>query len=410
MQRFTFDCFAAFLLISSVAFAAEQTVKGKIKTVDVAKKSITLDDLTLDVTRKSKITVDGKSATLGELKVGRSADVKYDDVLDAAITITISIESDVVSDVGELLTFKGHTGGVRCVAFSPDGKTVASGQGVIFGIGEAGKPKEFPILLWDAETKKEIRRFNGHKETVRTVAFSPDGQQIVSGSWDKTIRLWDVKTGKQIRSFEGHSREVTGGITFTADGNRIFSGSVDKTARMWDVKTGEELKTFAAKGEVHCISLSPDDRFLMTGETRVNDENGNTVMSLWDIAKGKLLRRFSGLKGGMNTLSFSPDGRRVLTGGTEWVMQLWDVETGDELNSFEGNSCCFTPDGKSIFANSKDKCLVLWDLESGKEFRRFDGHDKAICVAVSRDGRKALSGGLDKTVKVWGLPHSAPEN
>jgi len=94
MQRVKFVCLATFLLISSFALAAEQTVKGKIKTVDVAKNSITLDDLTLDVTRKTKITVDGKNATIGELKVGRSADVKYDDVLDAAITI--SVEKDVV--------------------------------------------------------------------------------------------------------------------------------------------------------------------------------------------------------------------------------------------------------------------------------------------------------------------------
>ena len=304
----------------------------------------------------------------------------------------------------EPLIFKRHTGAVWSVAFSPDGKLAVSGQGNILGEGESGKPKEYLILLWDVETGKELKRFSGHTETVRTLAFSPNGLQIVSGSWDKTIRLWDVKSGKETQFIKGHMSPITGGITFTADGNRILSGSVDKTARMWDVRTGKELKSFAAKGEVHCISLSPDGLRLLTGEIQVNDKKSNTVMSLWDIESGNLLRRFSGLKGGMNTLTFSPDGRRILSAGMDWVMQLWDVETGDELKQFEGHACCFTPDGKFAFADSKDQCLILWDLETGTEVQRFNGHDKVVCVAISSDGRRALSGGFDKTVKVWGLP------
>lgn len=302
---------------------------------------------------------------------------------------------------GELMAFEEHHEPVWSVAFSPDGKRVLSGSGK--------KNGEYSIRLWEAESGKEIQKFLGHTDTVRTVAFSPDGARIVSGSWDKTIRLWDLTTGKTIRVLQGHMDAITGGITFSSDGTRIFSGSIDGTARMWDVETGNELKSFEAKHEIHCIALSPDGLQLLTGGLRKWDDGdqkkAEAVLILWDITTGQQIRRFSGGTA-MNTVCFSPDGKQILSAGSDWTMRLWDVGSGSELKTFEGHAGCFTPNGKYAIADRKDESLTLWNVETGAEVARFKGH-RAICVAVSKDGRRALSGGFDNTVRVLGLPKVA---
>lgn len=312
-----------------------------------------------------------------------------------------SVKPNLTDRVGELMAFEGHNEPVWCVAFAPDGKRVLSGSGKKIG--------EYSIRLWEAESGKEIQQFLGHTDTVRTVAFSPDGARIVSGSWDKTIRLWDLTTGKTIRVLQGHADAITGGIAFSDDGTRIFSGSIDGTARMWDVETGNELKSFEAKHEIHCIALSPNGLQLLTGGLRKWDDGdqkkAEAVLILWDMTTGQQIRRFSGGTA-MNTICFSPDGKEILSAGPDWTMRLWDVASGSEIKTFEGHAGCFTPNGKYAFGDRKDELLTLWNLETGAEVARFKGH-RAICVAVSKDGRRALSGGFDNTVRVLGLPKAA---
>ena len=145
---------------------------------------------------------------------------------------------------------RGIADWVWSVAFSPDGRYVLSGS------------SDKTLRLWEVATGKELRRFEGHSGRVCSVAFSPDGRYVLSGSRDKTIRLWEVATGKELRRFEGHSSWVIS-VAFSPDGRYILSGSEDRTLRLWEVATGKELRRF----EGHSDYVMRPSPFPLTADT-----------------------------------------------------------------------------------------------------------------------------------------------
>jgi len=141
---------------------------------------------------------------------------------------------------------------VFSVAFSPDGKTLASGS------------RDAPVKLWDIATGLELRSFEGHENTVRSVAFSPDGKIVASGSFDKQVKLWDITNGKELRTFNGHT-ETVHAVAFSPDGKTLASGSADETIKLWDVATGKLLQTLQALTTVRTLTFSNDGRMLGVG-------------------------------------------------------------------------------------------------------------------------------------------------
>jgi WD40 repeat protein len=282
----------------------------------------------------------------------------------------------------ELVVQTGHTGRVRSVAFSPDGKTLASGS------------FDNTVKLWDMATGTQLRSLEGHSNTVVSVAFSPDGKTLASSS--NTTKLWDVATGAQLRSLDGHSVAVAA-VAFSPDGNILASGGLN-TIQLWNVATGVQLRSINADaGLVASVAFSPDGKTLASGS--------QYQVSLWDVATGA--QRPLGAHGEVvKSVAFSPDGK-TLTSGSYNLIELWDVATRKRLHSLRHSitvaSVAFSPDGKTFATGASDGEVELWDLATGARLSSTDGHKPASevsTVAFSHDGKTLASGTFDK-IKLW---------
>ena len=236
------------------------------------------------------------------------------------------------------------SGYVTSVAFSPNGRQVLTGSGNPFE-----RTSDNTARLWDAATGKELRRFEGHTEAVLSVAVSPDGRQVLTGSANSTVRLWDAATGKELRRFEGHTDWVTS-VAFSPDGRQVLTGSRDNTARLWDAATGKELRRFEGHTDaVWPVAFSPDGRQVLTGAGHFVGVAPDNTARLWDVTTGHELRRFEGHTDMVSSVAFRPDGRQILTGSQDGTARLWDVATGRELCRFygftDGHWLVLTPEG-----------------------------------------------------------------
>jgi uncharacterized protein with WD repeat len=178
------------------------------------------------------------------------------------------------------------------------------------------KPKPDILCLWDVESGRLIRRFEGVDESCLKVAFSPDGRTLVAGC--NAISLWDVENGKRIRTFEVTYSTIFDSVEFSPDGKRVISGDRTNAICLWDVETGKRICTFGEQhsGFVYSTAFSPDGRWLVTGSE-------DTTLAIWDMESGKRIRTFKGHSGDVRSVRFSPSGRRIVSGSGDSTVLVW---------------------------------------------------------------------------------------
>jgi WD40 repeat protein len=285
-------------------------------------------------------------------------------------------------------TLHGHTGIVRIVCFSADGKRIASGSA------------DNTVKVWDTHTGQEQLTLKGHNSAVGSVCFSPDGKRIASASFDQTVRVWDALSGQEALTLTGHTDPVYS-VCFSPDGKRLASASGDRTVRLWDARTGQlALSLKGHTNGVISVCFSPDGK-------RLASASQDGTVKVWD-ATGQQTLAFKGHTGEVYSVCFSPDGKRLASAGADRTVRLWDAITGQEVRSFKGHtgqvfSVCFSPDGKRIAsAGVDDRTVKLWDVQTGQQLVTLKGHTGTVwSVALSPDGKLLASAGWDKTVRVW---------
>jgi WD40 repeat protein len=291
---------------------------------------------------------------------------------------------------------------IRVIAFSPDGHKLITSDGR-------------STWLWDSLTGEETGELDGKTSAVPTIAFSADGRRVLAGNWDNAAPLWDLATGQEVHRFESES-EVRS-VAFSPDGHLVATSDYYYAGRIWDLATEKEIRRLG-KGYFFTIAFSPDSRYLATGSADA------TV--LWDAATGQEIRHFEGQSGWVNSVAFSPRGDWLLTGDWHNTAQLWDVATGKEIRRFTAtnlilpeqkyspaadrrsssdgsvaNSVAFSPDGRWIAACDWDKTARLWDV-AGEHEVRLEGHSEWVnSVAFSPDSRWVLTGSDDRTARLW---------
>ena len=295
---------------------------------------------------------------------------------------------------GQIHTFQGHSNSVNSLAFSPDGKILVTGS------------RDNTIKLWDVGTGREIYTLQGHSNWVNSVAFSPDGKILASGSDDKTIKLWDVTTARQIRTIQAHPDSVRS-VAFSPDGKILASGSSDKTIKLWDMRTGGQISTLQAHSNwVNSVAFSPDGKILTSGSS------GDKTIKLWDMRTGGQIHTLQAHSDSICSVVFSPDGKILASGSTETTIKLWDVTIGGQIRTIQAhsNSICsvvFSPDGKTLASGSYGD-IKLWDVGTAREIYTLKGHsDWFGSVAFSPDGKILASGSHDNTINIWQVGSSS---
>jgi WD40 repeat protein len=292
-------------------------------------------------------------------------------------------------------TLKGHSGWVTAVAFSPDGRRLASGSW------------DRTVKFWDVSTGETVGNIGEKSGRIQALAFSGDGRWLATESFANEVTLWDAHTGMPVRRLAGSKpiglfgTNYVYSIDFSPDGRWLASGLDDKTVRVWDVTTGQVVRDLKGSPRtVIYIAFSPDGRLLATGDD-------DKTISIWDLKTGRVMHRLAGHQDQVYAAQFSPDGRRVASASRDKTVRLWDVASGRELRRLGGHrksvtSLAFSPDGRMLASGSWDDTVKLWNVESGREMQTLAGHTHHVySVAFDSDGRRLASGSEDGTMKLW---------
>jgi WD40 repeat protein len=296
---------------------------------------------------------------------------------------------------GEIITIgNGSNYWFNRVAFTPQGRHAVVTGGA--------------VILIDLVEGKEIRRDLELPFARIGLALSPDGKQFVTGHQnDRVVRIGDVATCKVTQMLQGHKGGVHA-VAFSPNGDRVVTGSLDTTLRLWDAKTGKEIRQFPGiADQVRSVAFAADGKQILSGHA---GPGSDFAVRLWDVASGKELRRLKGHTQEVTAVCFAPDGKTALSTGSDGAAIVWDLAKGKELRRMTHTGgiygAALAPDGTRLLtAGFGDRTVRLWDVATARELKRFEGHGgAALGVAFSADGGFALSCDARATVRLWRLP------
>jgi WD40 repeat protein len=278
---------------------------------------------------------------------------------------------------------------IRAIAFSPDGKTLASGS------------DDGIIKLWKVETANCIHTLRGHSAKIWSLAFSCKGLTLISSGDDQTVKLWDIANGKCLKTLEGYNN-WSWAVAFSKNSSLLASSNEDKTVKIWNVKEHKLIKEL--KGHTkrpRSVAFHPGEKMLATGS---DDE----TIKLWDVENGICIHTLRGHTNRVLSVAFSPEGKLLASGGDDKMVRIWNIET-HQFRLLEGHSnwiwsVSFSHNGDILASASEDKTIRIWDVKSGKLLRELVGHESWVrAVAFSPDDKFLASTSEDKTVRLWNV-------
>ena len=290
-----------------------------------------------------------------------------------------------------IATLEGHTEEVASVAFSPDGTLLASGSW------------DDTVILWDVSTERQIATLPSTEPSL--VAFSPDGKTLAVGTWYLMVELWDVATQERIATL-GHEAVVSYTVSFSPDGKTLAVGTWNNTVELWDVATQERIATLGHEAVVNAVSFSPDGTLLASGS------RDNTV-KLWDVATRERIATL-GHGAEVDAVSFSPDGTLLASGSGDGTVKLWDVATRDQIATLKhhtngwynggATSASFSAsDGALLATKGGIGTVILWDVLTREKIVTFWHTYEIRSMSLSPDGTTLAAGGEDGTILLWDI-------
>lgn len=299
-------------------------------------------------------------------------------------------EPTPVPQVAIAKTLTGHQSFVNDLTVSPDGQRLISGSA------------DQTIKVWDLATGNLLRTLTGHTSFINHLAISPDGKLLVSASADKTIKIWELATGKLLRTLAGHANYVDD-LAIAPDGQTLVSTGADDTIRIWDLTSAREKYALTGhSGFINAIAIAPDGTTLVSG-------SADKTIKVWNLKTGKELHTLVGHTNFINTLAINPDGETLASGSADKTIKIWNLKTGQLLRTLSGhtsfiNNLAISPDGQFLASSSADKTIKIWELTTGKLLHTLTGHSNYVNqLAISRDGQTLISGSADKTIRYWNL-------
>ncbi|MCP4257807.1 MAG: WD40 repeat domain-containing protein, partial [Planctomycetes bacterium] len=301
---------------------------------------------------------------------------------------------DALAIVQAVLT--GHEDEVDGVAYSPDGKLIATGS------------DDKTVRIWNAATGDLLQELLGHSNDVCRIAFSPDGNRIVSGSMDGTARIWDVKAGKELHQLKDGSKDRIWGVAWSLDGSHVATGH-SRNIRIWNTETGSSPAQLVGHSDsVWDVVFSPDG-------SRLLSVSSDRTARIWDVNTGTMQLQFNEHDNAVYGASWSSDGKLVATGSADNTVRIWEADTGNQCFSFLHEATvygvAFSPNGKWLSTGCEDNSARIWDVKTGELKQTLSGHRKGVdAVTWSPDGRLLVTGSDDNTVGVFAFDNTVTRN